>query len=150
MAFQYSTGLKNAVLATGSFKSLLDDGFIKVYSAPTAVPDSPDDALPGDSVLLCTYSDNSGSGGLDFETAAADGVLTKETSQTWSGAGAANGTPAFFRYVKTGDTGTLSTSAYRIQGTVGQAGADMNITNSTYVAGTTYSLDYFSLVFVGG
>lgn len=145
--FKYSTGFRNAVLDTGSVKGTFDGGFLKVYSAPTAVPASADAAI-GDAVLLVTFSDNAGAGGLNLATAAASGSIAKLSSQTWKGTAAATGTAAFFRYVQTGDTGALSTTAKRIQGTVGVAGADMNLSSTSITSGASYTLDYFAMTFL--
>lgn len=146
--FKYSTGFRNALLDTGSVKGTFDGGFIKLYSAPTGAPATADAALPGDAVLLCTFSDNAGSGGLTLAAAAASGSISKLASQVWRGVAAATGTAAFFRYVQTGDTGASSTTAKRIQGTVDVAGADMNLSNTSITASTSYTLDFFALTFL--
>lgn len=150
MAFKYSTGFKKAVCDNTSVKDTFDGGFIKVYSAPTTIPADADAALPGDAVLLLSFSDNSGAGGLTLADEAVGGSISKNSTQVWSGAAAASGVPAFFRYVQDGDTGNSSTSAVRIQGLVGTAGADMNLSSATITNGTTYTLDFFSLTFLGG
>lgn len=146
MALKVSTGFKNAVLDTESVKSAFDGGFIKAYAG--TVPASADAALGG-ATLLCTYSDSAGEDGLDLAAAAVDGVISKDSSQTWSGVAAADGTASFFRYVQTGDDGTLSTTQQRLQGTIGLAGTDMIVPTLTYTSGTTYTLNYFSLPLLG-
>jgi hypothetical protein len=150
MSFQYSTGFKNASLDTASLKGTFDGGFIKVYSAPTGAPATADAALPSDAVLLVTYSDDGGAGGLSLAAAAASGAISKLSTQTWKGTAAATGIGAFFRYVRTGDTGALSTTDKRIQGTVGVSGADLNVSSTTFTATNEYMLDFFSLTFLGG
>lgn len=144
MAFQYSTGLRNDILDTGSLKALLADGYIKLYSG--TVPANADAAL-GSAVLLNTYSDDDQGdpNGLDLDTAAAGGAIGKLAAQTWSGTAVASGTASFFRYVKTGDDGTLSTTQLRVQGTVGGAGADMFLQSTSIVEDVLYTIDYFSL-----
>jgi hypothetical protein len=146
--FKYSTGFKNAVLDTGSVKGVFDGGFINVYSAPTAVPLTADAALPSDAVLLATYSDNGGSSGLTLESAAVSGSIAKTSTQVWKATAIASGTAAFFRYWRTGDTGALSTTDKRIQGTVAVAGADMNLASTTLTLGNAYTLDFFALSFL--
>ena len=144
MAFKYSTGLRNDILDTGSLKSLLADGYLKVYSG---TPPATADAALGSAVLLNTYSDDDqGSpNGLDLDAAAAGGAIGKLAAQTWSGTAVESGTASFFRYVKSGDDGTLSTTQLRVQGTVGGAGADMFVQSETIVNGVLYTVDYFSL-----
>ena len=144
MAFKFSTGFRNALMVTGSAKARLDAGFIKIYAG--TVPATADAAL-GSATLLCTISDNSGAGGLTFEAAAADGVMSKTAAQVWSGVNAASGTASFFRYVAAGDDGTLSTTQERVQGLVGFAGSDMNLSSTGLVATETQIIDYFALAF---
>ena len=146
MAFIYSTGLKNKLLDTSDLKTLLDDGYIKLYSG--AVPADADAAL-GSATLLNTYSDNGaapgGGNGLDFDTAASAGSLSKAPAQTWKGTSVAAGTASFFRYIQLADTGASSTTEVRIQGTVGGAGADLFVQSTTIADATEYTVDYFSV-----
>jgi len=52
MAFQYSTGFKNAVLDTGSLKSEFENMVIKLYG--DSIPATADAAETG--TLLCTIT----------------------------------------------------------------------------------------------
>jgi hypothetical protein len=140
MAAKYSLGLRNALAVTGSLKNQLDGCFLRLYAG--TAPASPNDAI-GAATLLCEIS-NGGAGGT-FEATASDGTLVKSTSETWSGNNVASGTATFFRLVKTGDAGDASTSAIRIQGTVGVGGVDMQMTNPTLVSGAPQAFDYFYL-----
>lgn len=146
MAFQYSTGFKNELLDTGSLKSIFDDGFIAVYAG--TVPANADAALGG-ATLLNIYSDNAqtpGVGtGLDLEATAVGGVISKASAQVWKGTASATNTATFFRFYQLGDTGALSTTEPRIQGTVGGGGADLFVTSTTYTSAVEYTLDAFSL-----
>lgn len=147
MAFQYSTGFRDDLLDTGSLKSIFDDGYIKVYAA-SAIPETADDALVGET-LLVTYSDNDqgiGVGqGLDLEATASGGAIAKASGQTWSGTAVATGTGLFWRYEQSGDTGGASTTEKRIQGTIGGAGADIIVQSTTFTSSVLYTLDYFSI-----
>lgn len=146
MAISFSTALKNDLLDTGSLKSLFDDGYINVYSG--TVPADADAAI-GAATLLVTYSDNDqgvGAGqGLDLDTAAADGAISKAPAQVWSGTAVASGTATFWRYVQSTDTGAATTTELRMQGTVGGAGADLFVQSTAFTSATLYSLDYFSV-----
>lgn len=146
MAFKYSTGFKNGLLGTDDLKTMLDDGYIKIYSG--AVPADADASI-GAAVLLNTYSDGgaaAGAGnGLDMDTAAAGGAIGKAPAQTWQGTSVAAGEAAFFRYIQLADTGAASTTEVRIQGLVGGAGADMFVTDATIIDATVYTVDYFSI-----
>ena len=137
-----STGLRNKLLDTGSLKSIFNLGFIKIYSG--TVPADADAAL-GSATLLCTISVNSTGTGTTMEASASDGTLEKNAGEIWSGVNAASGTASFYRHVAAGDTGAASTTEARIQGSVGTAGADMNLTSTSLVAAATQTLDYYSI-----
>ena len=150
MALVYSTGFKDAVLDTGSFKSTFEagggGGYIKIYDG--AVPADADAALGGATELV-VYSDNDageGAGlGLDLEAAAVDGAISKLASQIWKGTCGATGTAAFFRFELLADDGLLSTTQVRIQGIVGGAGADLFVSSTAFTNTTVYTLDLFSI-----
>ena len=69
--------------------------------------------------------------GLRWDVAAG-GVISKITSDTWSGNGLANGTAGWFRIRQGGDAGTAaSTTLARIDGSIGTSGADLNLGSLT-------------------
>lgn len=142
MALKFSTGLRAGLMVTGSLKSMLDGGSIKVYAG--AVPASADAAI-GSAVLLCDINVKTTAAGLTFEATAPSGVLTKNLSEEWESNNVATGDATFFRFVKSSDTGTSSTSQVRIQGTVGLAGADMQISNTSLVLGAPQKIEYFNV-----
>ncbi|NDZ11486.1 hypothetical protein C7T35_01430 [Variovorax sp. WS11] len=137
MTIKSSTGLRDILLGTGSLKATFDAGSeIRIY-AGTVPADA--DASIGAATLLVTIKN--GVSGITFEAAPSGGILEKNAAETWSGVNAATGTPTFYRHVLTADTGALSTTAPRYQGTVAVAGADMNLTSSTLTSGATQTLD---------
>lgn len=142
MTIMISTGLRNALLDTADMKTTMENGFIKIYAG--TVPSTADASI-GSATLLVTISDNSGVGGLDFEAAASGGILSKSSSQTWSGTNAASGTAAFYRFVTAADDGTLSTTQERIQGSVGLVGEDLNLSSTSLTSSATQTIDYFSI-----
>ena len=137
-----STGLRNHVLASGSLKSALDGGEIRIYAGTE--PASADDAI-GSATLLVTIE--SGGSGINFDSAAAGGVLEKAPAETWNGVNVASGTATFYRHVLPGDTGAASTSAVRMQGTCAVAGADLNLTSVALTSGATQTVDFYSVAF---
>ena len=141
MAIKTSTGLRNAMLATGSAKAALDGGRINIYAG--AAPATADDAVGG-ATLLCAITLNSTGTGILFDTAAVNGVLAKKPSETWSGAIASTGTAAWYRHVAAADDGTLSTTAPRIQGTVALIGADLNI-DPNFISGQTKVIEHYAI-----
>ena len=142
MALKTSTGLRNKLLDTASLRDILNLGFIKIYAG--TVPTTADDAI-GSATLLTTISNDSTATGLTMAADAIDGVLFKEESETWSGVNVAGGSATFYRHVTAVDTGGASTTQARIQGTVGVAGADMNLTSTTLSNGATQTIDYYTL-----
>ena len=142
MSIKLSTGLRNYMLDTGSLNSALAAGFVDIYSG--AVPVSADDAIVS-GTLLVTVSLNSTATGVNFDTAAAAGVITKAPLETWSGVCAAGGVASYFRYRTAADTGNSSATAFRIQGNIGLAGSDMNMSNTLLVTSAAQTIDIFAL-----
>ena len=140
MTIKLSTALRNKMLDTGSLKSIFAAGFLKLYAG--ALPADADAAVTG--TLLCTISVNSSGTGINFAAAAVAGALAKASGEVWSGTNAATGTATYFRHVAAGDTGVLSTTEARIQGSVGTSGADLNLSNTALTNGATQTIDYYT------
>ena len=145
MAIKMSTGLRNEMLSGSSFKNTFDAGSeIRIYGG--AIPSSADSSI-GAATLLCVVKN--GSSGITFDTAAINGILQKNPSETWQGtvlAAAGAGTNAtFYRHVLTADDDTASATAPRYQGTVAVVGADMNLTSTLLVSGAVQGLDYHAV-----
>lgn len=135
-----STGLRNYMLANGSFKASLAGAIINVYSGTP--PATADDALAS-ATLLLTYSLNGSGGGLSLEVNAADGSIQKSASEVWQGTIVASGTPTFFRMQQPSDSGASSITLNRLQGTVGLQEADLVVSGTTWTAGDERKLNYF-------
>ena len=142
MALKASTGLRNKLLDTGPLNEVLDLGFINIYGG--AVPADADASI-GSATLLSTISNNSTGTGIKLETLAANGSISKETTEVWSGVNVAVGTATFYRHVAPGDTGAQSTTQPRLQGNIGISGAEMNLTSITLANGATQTIDYYSV-----
>lgn len=143
MAIKTSTGLRNKLLVTGSFKSMFDLGFIKIYSGTP--PTLADDAPTG--TLLCTISVTGGGTGLTMGSAAVSGVLSKPAT-VWSGPIVATNTATYYRLITSTDGGASSPSDARVQGTVGTVGADLNLSTVALVTNASTSaqtIDYFDI-----
>lgn len=136
-----STGLRNKLLDTNPLKSILASGFIKIYSG--TAPADADTAISGGNTLLCTISVSGGGGGISFATTASNGTLAKASAEIWQGTNATSGTASFYRHVAPGDTAVTSTTESRLQGTIGLAGADMNLSSVSLSAGATQTVDYY-------
>lgn len=138
---KFSTGLRNGALATGSVRAALNGGSIKYYTG--SPPATADAAVTG--TLLTTLTVGASGTGLTFAASAVDGVLPKEPTETWQGVNVATGTAGYARFVAAGDTGALSTTAPRIQMTVGVVGTDLLMANTLMTSGQTFTLNYFDV-----
>lgn len=136
-----STGLRNYMLASGSFKQALAGTVIRVYGG--TAPASADDAV-GAAPLLCTISVDGDGTGVTLDATASGGVITKNTSEVWTGDVTASGTATFFRMEFAADTGAFSTTAVRMQGTVGLVGADLNFSSVNLTLGDARRINYFA------
>lgn len=143
MAIQISTALRNHIAVDGSVRGALNGLVIKLYSG--TVPSSADAAISGDSTLLCTISTDGSGAGLNFETSASGGVLTKASADTWEGTVAETGTATYYRFCTTGDSEGSSTSAIRVQGTVGTVNSDLLLSSTGLTSSAVQRLGYYSL-----
>jgi len=145
MALRLSTGLRNGMLGTSAFKTLMQNGVIDVYAGTQ--PTTADDTENG--TLLCRFTVASGAftagtatNGLNFGTAA-DGAIPK-SSDVWSGVGVATGTAGWFRFrANDAATGT-STTAVRFDGSVSTSGAQLNMSSTAITSGATTTIDSFT------
>jgi len=143
MSIKLSTGMRNHLLTTGSFAGALNGGLLTIYSGP--IPDSADDVLSGNT-LLCTVSVDGLGGGINFEAAAVSGVLSKASAEVWQGTNAATGVASFYRWVEaSGDPTLSSTTEKRIQGSIGVAGEDLNLSSVSLTSGAVQSIDFFNI-----
>lgn len=132
MSIQFSSGLRDHLLISGSFKSALDGGVIRIYAGTMpATADADSSSL----TVLCTISLDATGTGLTWGSTVTAGILSKNTAEIWRGLIGTTGTATFFRFLAIADTGTLSTSQKRVQGTIGLVGADLNFSNVNLVAG---------------
>lgn len=142
-----STGLRDHMLVTGSVKSGLDGGVIRIYSG--TVPADADAALGGATLLVTISEDDLGTG-ISLDAAASGGVAVKNSGETWSGTVASTGTASFFRFSGLTDAGALSTTERRLQGTVGTALADLLVSSTTFTATNLRQIDTFNVAMPGG
>jgi len=143
MTIRLSTGMRGKMLdggTTGGVKGALALGFCAIYDGTQ--PASADTGATGN--LLGTITVNDGGTGGTFDASVA-GVLSKAAAETWKFHGLLNGTAGWFRFYPAGGTPTAtSATEARIDGLIGTAGADMNISNTTIVAAAVSTVDSFS------
>lgn len=138
---QISLGLRNALLGSDSLSQLLGGGAIYIFNGTP--PASADDALDMAETHTQLAVINP-SGGIAFEVPA-NGLLPKQTSQTWEGtvtfdgseSGEASLPATFFRIAASGDNarGAGTSTTYRIQGSAGgpNDGAEMDVGSASLV-----------------
>jgi len=141
---QLSSGIRNFLMSDGSLKAALDGSVIRLYSG--TAPTSANDAVPAGATELCVVSVDASGTGVTFEASSQPGLVLKTASEVWEGTVAANGTATWFRVTTAADDGSASTTMTRLQGSVAQAGGDMQITNPDLVSGEPQRVDYLSIV----
>jgi hypothetical protein len=141
MTLKTSTGLRNKLMDAGSLKTVMAAGLVKIYSG--AIPADADAAVTGS--IVCTVSQASAGTGVNFDTNAAAGVISKAPGETWSGVNVASATATYYRHVAAGDDGSLSTTQARLQGAVATVGSDLNLSSVALVSGATQTIDYYSV-----
>ena len=128
-----STGLCNALLDTGSLKSIFSGttAELRIYSG--TVPTTAD-AAPATPTPIATVLEPSAAY-LNFASSASAGTIAKGTN-AWTDPAPAGGVATFYRLVLHADANDSSATAKRIQGTIGVGGSDMNVGSTTIAAST--------------
>ena len=132
MSIQFSSGLRDHLLISGSFKSALDGGVIRIYAGTMPATANADSSSL---TVLCTISLDATGTGVTWGSTVTAGILSKNTTEVWRGLIDNTGTATFFRFMAISDTGAASTTDKRVQGTIGLVGADLNFSNVSLVAG---------------
>ena len=147
MALKASTALRDGILSTGSLKSILDLGFIEIYSG--AAPATADAAIgsAGVNTKLCTISVGGLGTGITMDAAAASGIIPKNSGEVWKGTVILSGTASFYRHTAAADTEASSTTEPRLQGSIAISNAEMNFTNVVLTQGADQNIDFYSVAF---
>ncbi len=151
-----STGLRLKMLsATGnSFPNVMTAFTLKIYSG--AEPSSADGAIATTNILLCeVFNGNDGLTRLTFNdepviiTASTPTTvnLSKNVAETWEGTVSTNGTSSFFRLELAADDQSQSQTHQRVQGSIGLAGADVNLATLVMTSGASQLINYFTVSF---
>ncbi|MDH5857806.1 hypothetical protein [Lampropedia aestuarii] len=143
----FSTGLRNGMLYNIGFTTAMSGGVLKIFSGP--VPTNADAAETG--TLLATITgDGDAMTGLSFATPEG-AILSKDPDQVWrTNSISESGQATYFRLVANEDDGLENPASMRVQGSIANAGADMNVTSTTFTAGQPWTLNYFNLAFPTG
>lgn len=136
-----STGLVDAMMndvgATAALNSA--DLELRIFSGPE--PLNADAAITNETLLVAIQVN--GGGGMQFAFAG-EGTIMKDIDQSWLGNVVATGTPTYYRLCPMSDDNTASTTAVRVQGSVGTTG-DLKLGTTTLATGNPQSIDFYQL-----
>jgi hypothetical protein len=139
-----STGFRDGIMGAGSAKSLLDGAVMWIFASST-IPASADQEESG--TLLMELSVDGDGTGFTFDPVIGEASLVKSTTETWkTNAIDESGDMAYFRLAHPSDSGSASTTAVRVQGTIGTyGGVDLIVSDVAVVSGAPWTLNYFRL-----
>lgn len=141
-----STGLRDALLGTQSFKDIFMDGVIYIYSG--SQPSSADAAVQG--TLLGKVTQDAGSfsfgtadNGIEFGSPDG-GAIAKASGENWQFEGLEDGVAGWGRLMgnDVDDLG-FSESLPRLDFSIGRTGADLNLSNTNIATGAIHTIDVF-------
>lgn len=145
MTIKLSTGARNAMAGPTGFGATFANGVIYVYSGPQPLTA---DAAPSGTLLGigtkdgAAFTPGSPTDGLTFAVPV-DGTISK-SADNWKFTGLAAGTAGWFRLMGNAvDPMTTSTTAVRMDGSVGTNGADLNLSNLSVAVGSPNTIDVF-------
>lgn len=154
MAESFSTGLRNALLGTSDFKTLMNDGVLAIYSGTK--PANADAVEAGSLLMLYTldagaFTPGVATNGLSFDVVA-NGVISKTALENWSGVGlaaAGTGTTAtWFRFYDNDYVTGASTTAIRFDGSIGTSSSyELRMSNTTIVENGPATVSTFTVTF---
>lgn len=145
MTMKASTGLRNDMMKSGgnSFADAMVNCVARGYTGTQ--PATADAAETG--TLLIEFTLGSGAftpgvatNGMNFDVSV-DGVVSKSTSETWSGEGVAAGVIGYLRVYDNARTAGISTSARRFDLAAATTGAQLNLSTTTVSIGGTVTID---------
>jgi len=146
MSVSLSSGLRNGMLNATGMKEAFTNGVMYVFSGPQ--PINADAATQGTLLIKITlasgaFAFGTATNGINFD-APASGVVAKAAAETWSGIGLADGIAGWFRLMgNPSDALGSSTSLPRMDGSVGTAGADLNLSSVNVVTSAPTTIDVF-------
>ncbi|WP_300163413.1 hypothetical protein [Solidesulfovibrio sp.] len=147
MALRLSTGLRNKLLGSEGFKTIMRNGMIRIF--PGVQPSGADDAEGATPLLEITlssggFSPGTSTNGLNFADPAS-GACAKSSSEVWSGVATTTGTAGWFRFYANDRTTGADTANARFDGSVSTSGAQLNMSSTAITAGATTTIDSFTV-----
>lgn len=138
---KFSTGFRNTLIDGGDITTMFDGGELHIFAGVKPNDADQSESQNGSQTILAKVLLP---GTNAFAASASAGAIAKAGS--WTDASAdASGTAVWFRlYANAAQTG-LSTTAVRIDGTVGTADADLILTTTSIAATDPVTVDTFSI-----
>jgi len=149
MAIRFSTGLRDKLLGSNSFKDIFQDGIIYIYSG--VQPASADDPVQGTLLGKVTqdagdFTFGSATNGLEFG-APSGGAIDKASAENWKFLGETDGTAGWFRLMGNDlDDLQSSTTLPRMDGSIGTYGKDLELSTISITKGAPYTIDVFRII----
>jgi hypothetical protein len=142
----------NRNMSYPKYRASASGAVISIFSLPgSAVANNTLTVSGTFTTLTGTYSNMSGgvasANGLLYDNSVA-GVLSKLSTQTWSGTNSAAGTVGWFRmYGSQSDTGALDSNAQfpRIDGAVATSGGELNFNSTAFSSGAVTTVPAFTV-----
>lgn len=144
MTTKITPGLSGYLLAVGSLRQALANSVIRVYSGETP-PATAAAAVPGGATLLAEFTVDGDGTGLTLAPTPNGDVISKNPDEAWRATALATGVASWFRWCLPNDTGSASSSAVRVQGSVNTAGAELNFSSVNFTVGAIQKVDYFAV-----
>jgi len=142
----------NSSLSTPEYTASVSGAVVTITAAP-GTGTGPNTFAVVTTTTTITKTDTNFSGGVAAvnglklgDTVA--GVVSKLSSQTWSGVAGAGGTAGWFRfYASEADDGSADTAAAkkRIDGAISTSGSQMDMASTTITSGSTQTVNTFAL-----
>lgn len=141
-----STGFRDLILGTDSFKGIFDTGVIFLFSGTQ--PSSADNAVSGTHLGTITvdggaFAFGTAANGLVFDPPV-EGLVSKAAADIWRFTGLEDGTVGWGRLMANApDDLAASAILPRIDFSVGRTGADLNLSSTTIITGQSGTIDTF-------
>jgi len=137
------------VVARGaSLYDLLKFGYLKIFTG--AQPTNAGSVETGSLLVKITadsgaHTTSLGTNGLQFADDASAGVLSKLSTQQWSGVPGASNTAGWFRFYSRDGVEGASAVAVRFDGACGLAGAELNLATLSIQTGVEFLINGFDI-----
>jgi len=119
------------------------DTVVQIYDG--IVPLDSSASIGSSNKLVEITVDALAAGYVSFDMTPVGGTIVKTASEDWHGAVLANGTATYYRVCDVADTNAASTTALRLQGSVGTVNADLLVNDVNLILGDDQRIDYFTI-----